>query len=355
MEGVLSLGYAGVLEFEIAAGRVKYSGPKSSRTTRLSPKFQTHRLELPAELAGRRLDAALALLLPQYSRTRLQGWIEEGAVRVNGLTVRPRDPVVGGEVAEVEARIIAETGVKAEKLPLNIVHEDASLLVINKPPGVVVHPGAGNREHTLQNALLAHDARLARVPRAGLVHRIDKDTSGLLVVARTLAAHTALVAGLAAHEIEREYLAVTVGAMTGGGTVDEPIGRHRTQRIKMAVRSDGRAAVTHYRIEKRFRAHTLVRVRLETGRTHQIRVHLAHVGYPIVGDPVYGGRRKLPAGASAALIQALDDFKRQALHAERLAFTHPKSGKHVEFTAKIPPDLAGLLGALDRDLREAAR
>ena len=166
---------------------------------------------------------------------------------------------------------------------------------------MVVHPGAGNREHTLQNALLAHDAKLKRVPRAGLVHRIDKDTSGLLVVARTLEAHTALVAELAAHEIEREYLAVCTGAMTGGGTVDEPIGRHRTQRIKMTVRSDGRAAVTHYRIEKRFRGHTLARVRLETGRTHQIRVHLAHVGYPIVGDPVYGGRRRLPAGATPEL------------------------------------------------------
>ncbi len=321
----------------------------------MSPKFQTHRLELPTDLAGRRLDAALALLLPQYSRTRLQGWIEEGAVRVNGLTVRPRDPVVGGEVAVVEARIVEETGVKAEKLPIDIVHEDASVIVINKPPGLVVHPGAGNRASTLQNALLAHDPKLARVPRAGLVHRIDKDTSGLLVIARTLAAHTALVAELAAHEVRREYLAVCVGVMTGGGTVDEPIGRHRTQRTKMAVRSDGRHAVTHYRVEKKFRAHTLTRVRLETGRTHQIRVHLAHAGYPIVGDPVYGGRRKLPAGATPALVAALDAFKRQALHAEKLEFTHPKSGKRVEYTAPIPEDLAGLLGALERDAREAAR
>ncbi len=321
----------------------------------MSPKFQTHRLELPTDLAGRRLDAALALLLPQYSRTRLQGWIEEGAVRVNGLTVRPRDPVVGGEVAVVEARILEETGVKPEKLPLDIVHEDASVIVINKPPGLVVHPGAGNRASTLQNALLAHDPKLARVPRAGLVHRIDKDTSGLLVIARTLAAHTALVAELASHEIRREYLAVCVGVMTGGGTVDEPIGRHRTQRTKMAVRSDGRHAVTHYRVEKKYRAHTLTRVRLETGRTHQIRVHLAYAGYPIVGDPVYGGRRKLPAGASPALIAALDAFKRQALHAEKLEFTHPKSGKRVEYTAPIPADLAGLLEALAQDAREAGR
>ena len=316
---------------------------------RLKPKFQTHQLALPPDLAGRRLDQALAQLLPQYSRTRIQRWIEEGAVRVNGLAARARDVVVGGETASVEARLPAETGVAAQKLPLDIVHEDSAVIVLNKAPGVVVHPGAGNREHTLQNALLAHDAKLKRVPRAGLVHRIDKDTSGLLVVARTLEAQTALVGALAAHEIEREYLAVCTGAMTGGGTIDEPIGRHRTQRIKMAIRSDGRAAVTHYRIEKRFRAHTLARVRLETGRTHQIRVHLAHAGYPIVGDPVYGGRRRLPAGASPALKAALEGFKRQALHAEKLSFVHPKSGKQVSYTAPLPEDLEQLIDVLTRD------
>ena len=339
----------------MVAGRVKYSGPQQARTTRLTPKFQTHRIELPLELAGRRLDQALAQLLPQYSRTRIQQWIEAGAVLVNGLVPRARDVVTGGETAAVEARIEEQTDIAAEKLPLDIVHQDASVIVLNKAPGVVVHPGAGNREHTLQNALLAHDAKLRRVPRAGLVHRIDKDTSGLLVVARTLEAHTALVAALAAHEVEREYLAVCTGAMTGGGSVDEPIGRHRTQRTKMTVRSDGRAAVTHYRIEKRFRAHTLARVRLETGRTHQIRVHLAHIGYPIVGDPVYGGRRRLPAGASAALKAALEGFHRQALHAARLSFEHPKSGKPVAYEAPLPADLAGLLDALERDRREAAK
>ena len=318
-------------------------------------KFQTHRFDLPPDFAGKRLDQALALLLPQYSRTRIQRWIEEGAVLINGLGVRARDLVTGGESATVEARLPPESGVAAEKLPLDIVHQDAQVLVINKPPGMVVHPGAGNREHTLQNALLAHDAKLKRVPRAGLVHRIDKDTSGLLVVARTLDAHTALVAELGAHEIEREYLAVCTGAMTGGGTVDEPIGRHRTQRTKMTVRSDGRKAVTHFRIERRFRAHTLARVHLETGRTHQIRVHLAHVGYPIVGDPAYGGRRKLPAGASAELVNALQTFPRQALHAARLTLTHPKSGKRVTYDAPLPDDLAGLLDALARDAAEPRR
>ena len=285
----------------------------------MTPKFQTHRLELPPDFAGRRLDQALAQLSaavlahahPALDRGR-------GGAHQRPRGPRARDVVVGRRDRHGRGAPAAETGVAAEKLPLDIVHQDAAVIVINKPPGLVVHPGAGNREHTLQNALLAHDAKLKRVPRAGLVHRIDKDTSGLLVVARTLEAHTALVAALAAHEIEREYLAVCTGAMTGGGTVDEPIGRHRTQRTKMAVRSDGRAAVTHYRIEKRFRAHTLARVRLETGRTHQIRVHLAHVGYPIVGDPVYGGRPQLPAGATPALIAALEGFHRQALHAARL-------------------------------------
>jgi 23S rRNA pseudouridine1911/1915/1917 synthase len=340
----------------MVAGRVKYSGPRHTRTNRLTSKFQTHRFEMPLDFAGRRLDQALAQLLPQYSRTRIQRWIEEGAVKINGLAAtRARDAVVGGESASVEARLPEESRIAAEELPLDIVHQDTSVIVINKPPGLVVHPGAGNREHTLQNALLSHDPKLRRVPRAGLVHRIDKDTSGLLVVARNLEAHTALVAELAAHGIEREYLAVCTGAMTGGGTVDEPIGRHRTQRTKMTVRSDGREAITHYRIEKRFRAHTLARVRLETGRTHQIRVHLAHVGYPIVGDPVYGGRRKLPAGASPELVQALQNFGRQALHAARLTLTHPKSGKRVSFDAPLPQDLAALLDVLARDAAEHRR
>jgi 23S rRNA pseudouridine1911/1915/1917 synthase len=355
MKGFAVVERVPVFVFEIIGGRVKYSGPESSRTTRLAPKFQTHRVEFPAEYAGRRLDQALAQLLPQYSRTRIQRWIEVGAVRVNGLVPRARDVVVGGEAASVEARVEEITGIAAEKLPLDIVHQDAAIIVINKAPGVVVHPGAGNREHTLQNALLAHDKLLKNVPRAGLVHRIDKDTSGLLVVARTLEAHTALVAALAAHEVEREYLAVCVGVMTGGGTVDAAIGRHRTQRIKMAVRADGRQAVTHYRIEKKFRAHTLARVRLETGRTHQIRVHLAHVGYPLVGDPVYGGRRRLPAGASPALKTVLDGFTRQALHAARLTFAHPRSGKQVSYEAPLPDDLAGLLAVLERDVRENGR
>ncbi|HUQ10210.1 MAG TPA: 23S rRNA pseudouridine(1911/1915/1917) synthase RluD [Steroidobacteraceae bacterium] len=320
----------------------------------MPPKFQTHRLEFPPDHAGKRLDQALARLLPQYSRSRIQKWIEEGAVLVNGLTVKARDMVVGGEVATVEARLPVETGIKAEKLPLDIVHQDSAVIILNKPPGVVVHPGAGNPGKTLQNALLAHDPKLKRVPRAGLVHRIDKDTSGLLVVARTVEAQAALVAELGEHDIEREYLAVCTGAMTGGGTVDKPLDRHRSHRLKFAVRSDGREAVTHYRIEKRFRQHTLVRVRLETGRTHQIRVHMEHIGYPVVGDPLYAGRKRFPKGATPELREALEKFPRQALHAAKLELTHPKTGKRVTYEAPLPDDMKKLLDMLTRDAAEHA-
>jgi 23S rRNA pseudouridine1911/1915/1917 synthase len=243
--------------------------------------------------------------------------------------------------------------VAPEALPLEILHEDAALLVLNKPPGLVVHPGAGNREHTLQNALLAHDAALARVPRAGLVHRLDKDTSGVLMVARTPEVHTRLVAALAKRTVGREYLALCLGEPTGGGRIDQPIGRHRSTRTRMAVRGDGREAVTHFRIEERFRAHTLLRVQLETGRTHQIRVHLAHIGFPIVGDPVYGGRKRLLAGGAGPLNLALQSFRRQALHAQRLRLQHPLSGRAQSFEAPIPADLEALLRLLRLDAREA--
>jgi len=317
--------------------------------------FRNHALVLPASAAGLRLDQALARALPQYSRARLQAWIEAGSVRVDGRQLRAKDKVLGGEQVEVAARIDADERVAPEAQALSVVHQDRALFVINKPAGMVVHPGAGNPRHTLQNALLALDPKLALVPRAGLVHRLDKDTSGLLVVARTPEAHARLVSALAEREIERHYLAICSGPMTGGGTVDAPIGRHRTQRTRMAVRSDGREAVTHYRIVKRYRAHTLVRVQLETGRTHQIRVHLAHIGYPIVGDPVYGGRKRLPAGCSPALASALSAFPRQALHAARLALAHPTTGRELEWEAPIPEDMSRLLAAMDDDQRIADR
>ena len=305
-------------------------------------------LQIPAELAGTRLDAALARLLPRFSRSRLQQWIDAGQVLVNGRARARREKVLGGEAVTVEGWLEADTQVNAEVRDLAIVHRDAAVIVIDKPAGLVVHPGAGNRAGTLQNALLAIDSELALVPRAGIVHRLDKDTSGLLVIARTVEAHFHLVRALAAREVHREYLALCVGAMTGGGTVDAPIGRHPTQRIRMAVRPDGRVSITHYRIERRFAAHTLARVQLDTGRTHQIRVHMAHVGYPLVGDPVYGGRKRLPRGATPALIAALDAFRRQALHATRLGFEHPTSGKAMQFDAPLPADFQTLLAELAR-------
>ena len=311
--------------------------------------FRSHALTLPLEAAGLRFDQALARALPQYSRTLLSTWIESGAVQVQGRSLRGRDKVLGGEQVRIEAHLPAETRIGPESIPLAVVFEDRSLLIINKPAGLVVHPGAGNARHTLQNALLALDPKLALVPRAGLVHRLDKDTSGLLVVARTPEAHTALAAAMAAREITREYLAVCAGVMTAGGTVEEPIGRHRTQRTRMAVRADGRPAVTHYRVVRRFRAHTLVRVRLETGRTHQIRVHLAHIGFPVVGDPEYGGRRRIAAGCTPTLAAELRAFPRQALHAARLSLRHPRSGRELTWEAPMPADMTRLLAALEAD------
>jgi len=303
-------------------------------------------LTLPGCPGGQRLDQALARALPQYSRSRLAAWIRDGSVVLDGHPARPRDSVFGGEQVAVRARAPVDERVAAERMPLTVRHRDPHIFVMDKPAGLVVHPGAGNRAHTLQNGLLALDPQLAAVPRAGIVHRIDKDTSGLLVIARTLQAHTALVAALRGHEIRREYLALCVGTLTGGGTVDRPIGRHRTDRLRMAVRADGREAITHYRIEQRLPRHTLLRVVLETGRTHQIRVHLAHIGHPLVGDPLYGGRRQLVAGLGAAERAALADFSRQALHAARLEFAHPVSGKPISVESPLPEDFSALLATL---------
>jgi 23S rRNA pseudouridine1911/1915/1917 synthase len=282
--------------------------------------FRTHSLVLPGQAAGLRLDQALAQALPQYSRARLQEWIRAGAVTVDGRLPRTRDRVQGAEEVLIKARLSPAGVVAPESMQLDVLWSDEHLVIINKPAGLVVHPGAGNARHTLQNGLLAWDPALARVPRAGIVHRLDKDTSGLLLIART---------------------------MTGGGTVDRPIGRHRSVRTRMAVRPDGRAAVTHFRILQRYSAHTLIDVTLETGRTHQIRVHLAHLGYPLVGDPLYGGRRRLPARASEKTRAALTAFRRQALHAARLALRHPLKGKELSFEAPLPHDLAALLATLE--------
>ncbi|MBS0376214.1 MAG: 23S rRNA pseudouridine(1911/1915/1917) synthase RluD [Proteobacteria bacterium] len=309
---------------------------------------------IPEEHRGQRLDQALAALFPEFSRTRLKAWIEAGRVLVNGARPRPKDLVSGGEHVRVEPLEEPRVALEPEPIPLEVVHEDAALIVIAKPAGLVVHPGAGNPKSTLQNALLAREPALAQLPRAGIVHRLDKDTSGLLVVARTAPAHAALTKALARHEVEREYEAIAIGVMTAGGTVDAPIDRHPVDRLRMAVRGSGREAVTHYRVIERFRAHTHVRVQLETGRTHQIRVHLAHAGFPLVGDPLYGKRLVIPKGAGARVEAALRGFRRQALHAARLAFVHPVSGERVEYATPLPADFVELLAALREDARPVA-
>jgi 23S rRNA pseudouridine1911/1915/1917 synthase len=313
----------------------------------------TLNVRIPEALAGRRLDQALAELLPDYSRSRLTGWIKEGAVRVDGEPAVPRQIVVGGEAVVLQARLEREIDAEAEPIDLDIRYEDADILVVNKPAGLVVHPGAGNPAGTLQNALLHHDLALAAIPRGGIVHRLDKDTSGLMVVARTLRAHTALVAQLSERDVHRQYEAVVYGPMIAGGTVDAPIDRHPRDRIKQAVREDGREAVTHYRVRERYRAMTRIECRLETGRTHQIRVHMAHIRHPLVGDATYGNGLKFPKGATPELVEALRGFRRQALHAEQLAFVHPASGQTVTVKAERPADLERLIAALRADTAEA--
>lgn len=304
---------------------------------------------VPDTCAGRRLDAVLAELFPEYSRSRLSAWIKSGDVAVDGAPARPRDPVRGGETLTLNAVEDVQTHAVAEDIPLDVLYEDEHVFVLDKPAGLVVHPGAGNPAGTLVNALLHRDPGLDKLPRAGIVHRLDKDTSGVMVVARTLPAHTALVAQLSAREVHRQYLAIVVGALVSGGTVAAAIDRHPRDRLRMAVREDGKDAVTHYRLRERFRAHTALECRLETGRTHQIRVHMAHLKHPIVGDPLYGGSLKLPKGASEALIAALRGFRRQALHAEVLAFAHPITGEPVRCEAPVPEDMQQLMRLLRED------
>jgi len=306
------------------------------------------RAAVPLSAAGRRFDQALAELFPDYSRSRLSEWIKSGEALLDGALRRPRDPVRGGEIVTLTAIPSIETRALAEDIPLVVAYADADVLVVDKPAGLVVHPGAGNPHGTLANALLHFDPKLAEVPRAGIVHRLDKDTSGLMVVARNLRAHAALVEQLSAREVHRQYVAVAMGPMIAGGTVAAPIGRHPTDRVRMAVVKNGRDAITHYRVRERFRAHTLIECRLETGRTHQIRVHMAHIKHPLVGDPVYS-RLANPRGATAELTELLRSFRRQALHAEKLAFMHPASGETITVEAEAPADMQALIAALRAD------
>ena len=293
-----------------------------------------------------RLDQAASRCWPDFSRNRLQGWIKQGELTVDGKPARPRDTVLGGETLELTAELEQQSEDRPQAIPLDIVYEDEHLLVVNKPVGMVVHPGAGNPDGTLVNALLHHDADLALLPRAGVIHRLDKQTSGLLVVGKTQAAFQALVADLAERRIGREYDTIVVGHLIAGGTVDAPIGRHARDRQRQAVVPQGKPAVSHYRVIEQFGEHTWLRVKLETGRTHQIRVHMAHIRHPIVGDPVYGGRPRLPRGADDYLVDLLRHFGRQALHARRLTLRHPETGETLSLTAPLPADMQELIEEL---------
>lgn len=293
-----------------------------------------------------RLDQCLAEVFPDYSRSKLQAWIRAGRVLVDGEVMKGREKLDGGEEIELDAEAERVIEYAAQEIPLDIKYEDASLLIVNKPAGLVVHPAVGNWDGTLVNALLNHAPQLETLPRAGIVHRIDKDTSGLLMVAKTLQAHNSLVEQLQERTIHREYLALVKGWMTAGGTVNAPIGRHPVDRKRNAVRRDGKEAITHYRLEQRFKRHTLIRCKLETGRTHQIRVHMAHINYPLVGDPVYGGRFQMPAECGPALAEALRNFKRQALHAAKLGLEHPETGDYCEWEQELPEDMANLIKLL---------
>lgn len=306
---------------------------------------------VPEDHYDTRLDQSIARLFPEYSRSKLKEWILAGNVKVNDVVVTaPREKLKGYEEVLIEAEQSVQVFNEAQAIDLNIVYEDDDILVINKPANFVVHPGAGNPSGTILNALLSHFPDIENVPRAGIVHRLDKDTTGLMVVAKTLSAQTSLVNQLQAREMGREYEAVIIGNMIAGGTVDANIGRHQTKRTLMAVRETGKPAITHYRVKEKFRAHTHLRLKLETGRTHQIRVHMTHIKHPLVGDIQYGGRPRLPKNASESFIAMLRGFKRQALHAIQLSLTHPTTGEIMTWKAPLPEDFENLLLELRADL-----
>ncbi len=308
---------------------------------------------VPEHLMGKRLDQALAEMFPDYSRSRIKEWILADNVAVDGdILNKPREKLLGNELIEIDAQIEIQVQHQAQKIDLNIVFEDDHILVINKPMNLVVHPGAGNGDGTVLNALLNHVPGIANVPRAGIVHRLDKDTTGLMVIAKTIPAQTHLVEQLQAREISREYEAVVIGTMVAGGTVDAPIGRHPTKRTNMAVRESGKPAMTHYRVIEKFRSHTHIRLKLESGRTHQIRVHMSHLRYPLVGDKAYGGRPKPPKACSQSMVDMLRQFNRQALHAVQLELSHPITGEWLRWQAPLPEDFIQLLAELKTDKAE---
>ena len=304
--------------------------------------------QIESELAGNRLDQALQQLLPDYSRSRIQEWIRQGFVSINQQLCKPRQKVFSGDRVDLDVPEQARITDSPQPVEFEILYQDEDLLVVDKPSGLVVHPAAGHQDGTLVNGLLAHDPRLEQLPRAGIVHRLDKDTTGVMVVARNPGAHRWLVEELQARRMKREYVAIARGVVTAGRSIETGIARHPRQRKKMSVQQNGKPALTHFQVVRKFRHYSLLRLQLETGRTHQIRVHMAHINYPLLGDPVYGGRPRLPAGVDDSRSEQIRHFRRQALHAEKLAFVHPSKREPVEFEAPLPADFRQLLAALER-------
>jgi 23S rRNA pseudouridine1911/1915/1917 synthase len=308
-------------------------------------------LTVPREYHNQRIDSVLAHLLPDYSRTQISHWIKDGSITLNQKPCKPKDKALDGDIIEVHVEFTTVgddfNQCAPEAIPLNIIFEDEEIIVLNKPTNMVVHPGAGNRDHTLVNALLHHAPSLCYLPRAGIIHRLDKDTTGLLIVAKTLPAHTSLIRKMQAREIQRNYITLVQGHLISGDTIDTGFGRHPRNRLKMTVLEQGRQAITHYTIKKHYQDYTLLNVSLMTGRTHQIRVHLAYINHPVVGDPLYGGRMRFPTHSSEELRNMLQDFKRQALHACSLSFFHPKTENELTLIAPLPDDFKILLNTLD--------
>ncbi len=310
-------------------------------------KFQLQ-ISVPGELDGKRLDQALAKLCPEHSRSRIQTWIKSGDVTVNKSNYRQRDEVNFGDIIKIDAEIQSAESYEAEAIELDIIYSDKSIIIINKPAGLVVHPGAGNPNHTLVNALLNFDASLEAIPRAGVIHRLDKDTTGVMVVARTLESHTFLVDQLQQRNIKREYQAIVCGILISGGSIENKMGRHPVHRTKMAVTNAGKVATTHYKVLKKYEHYAHLHVQLETGRTHQIRVHMSHIKHPIVGDPVYGNNKSIKKGVNPSLREIIKNFNRQALHAFSLELPHPASKESIKFIAELPEDMNVLIESLNQ-------
>ena len=309
--------------------------------------METLTIIIPERMTGDRLDVALSEMLPDYSRSKITAWIKSGDALINNKAFKPKDKVNGSQMVMLSLNKKQNNDWSAENIALNIVFEDEDIIIINKPFGLVTHPGVGNWNGTLANALLYYDPELSKLDRAGIVHRLDKNTSGLMVIARNEKSQKYLVEQLQSHSVVREYSAIVYGHMISGGSVNDPIGRDPKDRTKQAVSSNGKDATTHYRVIERFKSHTHVKAILETGRTHQIRVHLSHIGYPLLGDPMYGGRVRFPKKASDILKESLLGFKRQALHSKKLTLNHPSTGELMSWKAPLPDDMLELLAILN--------